>query len=196
MPILAEEPSLFPPSLLAESDSLSERNMAWETRPGSSASEWWLVHTKARQEKSLARDLLRLEISFYLPLVRKNHMIRGRRVQSQLPLFAGYLFICGDASRRSETLATNRVAQIHRVADSQRLCQDLQQINRLIQSGVPLTVERKLAPGQRVRVRTGAFKGTVGTLVSRRGDTKLLVAVDFVGQGVSIEIDDFQLEPA
>lgn len=186
MPILAEEPCLYPESLLDDREGElddGERN-------------WWLVYTKARQEKALARQLLLREIPYYLPLVPKDNLIRGRRVRSHLPLFTGYMFLFADETERTQSLTTNRISQIHMVTDPLQLLYDLQQIHRLIAADALLTLERKLAPGQVVRVRTGPFKGTTGVLVSRRGDTKLLVAVDFLGQGVTVEIDDFQLEAA
>jgi transcriptional antiterminator RfaH len=192
VPILAEEPCLYPDHLLEPVDEWSSE--AW--RDDGSDRHWWLVYTKARQEKALARYLLARQIPFYLPLVPKANLVRGRRVESHLPLFAGYLFLYGDGEQRGEMLTSNRVSQTHRVEDSFGLRRDLRQVNGLIQAGAPLTLEQRLMPGQSVRVRSGPFKGTSGTLISRRGDTKLLVAVDFIGQGVSIEIDDFQLEAA
>ena len=42
---------------------------------------------KSRQEKSLARQLLGMEVPFYLPLIPKTTLIRGRRFTSQIPLF-------------------------------------------------------------------------------------------------------------
>ena len=190
MPILAEETCLYPEHVLESSDDMSDKHW-WE---GRSDRRWWLVYTKARQEKSLARHLLAHEIPFYLPLVPKVNLIRGRRVQSHLPLFAGYVFMYGDDDDRCAMLTSNRVSQTHLVHDAERLRHDLRQVHELIENGARLTLEQRLMPGQYVRVRTGPFKGTTGTLVSRRGDTRLLVAIDFIGQGVSVEIDDFQLE--
>jgi len=44
-------------------------------------------------------------------------------------------------------------------------------------------------------VKAGPFAGLEGTVVVRRGETRLLVAVNFLQQGASVEIDDFVLEP-
>jgi hypothetical protein len=37
--------------------------------------------------------------------------------------------------------------------------------------------------------------GLEGTVVERRGEERLLIAVHFLQQGVSIQISDFQVEP-
>ena len=46
-----------------------------------------------------------------------------------------------------------------------------------------------------MRVTTGSFAGDEGTVITRRGRNRLLVAVTLLQQGVSLEIDDFMLEP-
>ena len=50
-------------------------------------------------------------------------------------------------------------------------------------------------PGDRVRVRRGPLAGVEGTVLTRRGRKRLLVSVDFLQQGASVEIEDFLLEP-
>ena len=83
MPILKEEPSLYPETLLDE----APRDVADR--------RWFALYTKARQEKSLARELLKQRIPFYLPLVKKTNVSRGRKRISQMPLFGGYCFSMG-----------------------------------------------------------------------------------------------------
>ncbi|MEN6450372.1 MAG: transcription termination/antitermination NusG family protein [Thermoguttaceae bacterium] len=183
MPILKEEPNLYPETLLDAEPA------------GDSPRRWLALYTKARQEKSLARELLRYQVPFYLPLVPKTSISRGRRRTSLSPLFGGYVFLYGSEEERLRTLATNRVSRVLSVEDPQQLIYDLRQLKQLISAGAPLTVESRLAPGRRVRVRHGAFAGVEGTVVKRRAETRLLVSITFLQQGASVEIDDFLLEP-
>ena len=157
--------------------------------------QWWAIYTKARQEKALARDLLRREVPFYLPLVPKDYLIRGKRARSYLPLFTGYVFVFGSDEERVESLKTNRISQIISVAEPTRLTRDLSNISRLIALDAPLTIERRLERGAPVRVRSGSMIGLEGEVLSRRGQNRLLVRVNFLQQGASIEIEDFQVEP-
>ena len=105
---------------------------------------------------------------------------------------------------RAETLAeltarlaeeTNRASRMVNVADETELLGELRNLRRLIASDAPLTIERKLEAGRAVRVKSGPLEGTEGVVVSRRGKDCLLVAVTLLQQGVSVEIDDFRLEP-
>jgi len=183
MPILGEEPSLYPATLLDEMASQPcER-------------QWWVLYTRARQEKAISRDLLSFEIPFYLPLVKKTWVSRGRKVSSHTPLFPGYVFLFGTDQERVRSLTTNRISRILTIDDPACLLHDLRQLRRLIVSKAPLTVESRLVPGNHVRVRHGPLAGLEGTVLTRRGETRLLVRVNFIQKGASVEVDDFLLEP-
>jgi transcription antitermination factor NusG len=183
MPILAAETSLFPEGLLDG------------PRDESPARSWWVLYTRARQEKAVARRLLSHEIPFYLPLVSKDHFTRGRCVRSHIPLFAGYVFLFGSEEERARALTTNRIFRTLRVVDQTEFCRDLRRVRQLIESGAPLTVEQRLMPGGRVRVKAGPMIGLEGRVISRRGACRLLVAVNFLQQGASVAIEDFMVEP-
>ncbi len=189
MPILAAEPTVFPNDLLTPGVHDKQKFHLNADR------DWWVVYTRSRQEKAVARELLRYGVAFYLPLISQDRVVRGRRVRSFLPLFSGYLFLFGDDNERIMTLKTNRISRILPVTDPDQLCRDLYQVSQLIASDAPLTVERRLQPGQRVRIKAGPFRGYEGTLIRRQGRHRFQVAVSYLNQGVSIEIDDVAVEP-
>lgn len=183
MPVLGEEPTLYPKCLLdGMNGELLDRC-------------WWAVYTKVRQEKAFARDLLRHKIPFYLPIVKKTLTYGRRKVLSRVPLFGGYVFMFGSDDERGISLTTSRVSRILSVADPEKLRSDLRQLQELITLGVPLTIESRLAPGRRVRIRRGPFEGLEGTVVGRRGQMRLIVHVDFLQQGASVEIEDYMVDP-
>ncbi len=192
MPILTTEVCVYPSDLL--NDVAGDQNR-FDDENVLDDPCWWVFYTRARQEKSLARDLLQREIGFYLPVVARRLLIRGRAVHSYVPLLTGYVFgYCSNADR-VRALMTNRVAQVLAVADPVQLRRDLQNIQVLIDSGAPLTVEARLEAMQPVRVRAGALAGLEGTVVRRKKQTRLVIGITMLQQGVSLEIDDFLLEP-
>ncbi|MFO7903452.1 MAG: transcription termination/antitermination NusG family protein [Pirellulaceae bacterium] len=194
MPILQQETSVYPEQLLSEPPYLFDGEVSNEVDDGEERC-WWAVYAKSRQEKSLARQLVGHDIPFYLPLIPKDNIIRARRVRSHIPLFAGYLFLFGNEQERVTTLTTNRISRILPVVDQQRLRGDLANIQALIDHNAPLSVERRLQPGDPVRIKSGALKGLEGCVIKRHGKARLLVAVTYLQQGVSVEIDDCALEP-
>src|SRR4051812_10260941 len=100
MPLLPQEPCVFPTQLFEEPslERCEER-------------AWWVLHTRPRQEKSLARALHQSGIPFYLPLIARRLNVRGRSLTSHVPLFAGYLFLLADRDEYLAALATSRVVQ-------------------------------------------------------------------------------------
>jgi transcriptional antiterminator RfaH len=187
MPILEQEVCVYPEDLLSEFPATYD-DKALDRR-------WWAVYTKSRQEKALARHLIGHQVPFYLPLIPKDNIIRNRRVRSHVPLFSGYIFLFGSEEERVTTLTTNRISRILPVHDEDRLRRDLANVRALIDSNAPLSAERRLTPGHPVRIKTGSLQGLEGVVVKRHGKTRLLVAVTYLQQGVSIEIDDCALEP-
>jgi transcription antitermination factor NusG len=185
MPILPVEPDIFPNELLERAGDLSLAD-----------GQWWAMYTLARREKELMRRLRGLEIPFYSPLVHKRTRSPGGRVrESYVPLFASYVFLYGTQQQRYQALTTNCISRSLSVPDPEGLTHDLRQIRRLIELDAPLTVEARIEPGRRVRVRSGSMAGLEGTVTKRRGRDWLVVAVEFLQQGASVLLEDFQVEP-
>lgn len=182
MPILDTEVSQFPEHLLEDCRSLGSDRC------------WWVAYTMARQEKALARRLLRWQIPFFLPLTPKDNYFRGRRIRSHIPLFSGYVFLFARADERMLALGTNRISSMLSVADQEQLFRDLRQVHHLVTSGLQVTFESHLVPGQRVAVKAGAMMGLEGTVISRRGQSRIVIAVNFLQKGASIAIDSSLLE--
>lgn len=181
MPILGEEPDIFPEDVLEPSD---DPNLSW-----------WAIYTLSRKEKLLMRKLREKKIAYYGPLVTRRYKSPAGRIrQSHLPLFANYVFVRGDETERYETVSTGCVSRCVPVVEPLQLVTDLRQIRNLIETGAALTPEERLVPGDYVRVKTGPFAGFEGTVIQRDGHQRLLVAVKFMNQGASAKLDDCQLE--
>jgi transcription antitermination factor NusG len=182
MPLLALETDLYPADLLDREAAVPGR-------------AWWVLYTMSRREKELMRRLLGAGIGFYGPLVKhRKRSPEGRVRSSYLPLFAGYVFLHGDDDERRAALATNCVSRCLAVSDSDELVRDLKQVRRLIEANVPLTPEARLEAGQRIRVCSGSLAGLEGTVIKRHGQQRLLVAVEFLQQGASVQIEDCGVE--
>ena len=155
---------------------------------------WWVAHTKSRNEKALAKDLIQKDISYFLPMSWKVRRQGGRTIRSLLPLFSGYLFFCGKESQRIEVLRTNRVANLLAVKDQQRLLDELSQIEQALRTGATLTPHRYLKAGQYCRVIGGPLADLQGIVVKTRGAARLLLQIDMLGQATSVEIDTDMIE--
>ena len=150
---------------------------------------WWVAHTRSRNEKALAQDLIRRDISYFLPMTWRVRRRKDRTMRSLLPLFTGYLFFCGEEGERLELLRTNRVANLIEVKDQAKLLNELSQIEKALRAGAPLTPHKFLKAGQRCRVIGGPLADLHGIVVTTRTATRLVLQVDILGRATSVEID-------
>ena len=186
MPVLLLEPFVFPPDLLSEPTLLSADESA----------RWWVLHTRPRAEKAVARALVNREIPFFFPLSRKCRNARGRIIASYLPLFPGYVFLFGNSQQRLKALETNTIVSTLFVPDQQRLGQDLARIYHLMASGASLVPEEQLQPGMWVEISAGPLMGMRGRILRRANRLRFVVEVDFLRRGASVEVDEAMITPA
>jgi transcription antitermination factor NusG len=66
---------------------------------------------------------------------------------------------------------------------------DLEAVRLLVSSGVPLDVNQRLIPGQRVEVRSGPFMGIQGELVRVKCEKRLVINAQLLTSSVSVEVD-------
>ncbi len=183
MPILKQEQDIWPVNLLDES------------APISAETPWWAMYTLPRFEKKLMRQLVELDIPFYGPTIARRYRSPQGRIRTSIdPLFPNYVFVCGDEVVRYKAVCTGSISRWLQVPDASDLIVDLRQIHDLIQLNEPMAPETRLEPGQRVRVKSGVFKGFEGTIVRRENDIRLLIAVRYMGRGASVALDDCQVE--
>lgn len=156
---------------------------------------WWVLHTRPRAEKSLARHLLVRNLSFFLPQYLRQWRSRGRLFRSYMPLFPGYIFLRGDAQKRLNALATNQVVRTLAVADPDQLRVDLVRVYRMMQAGMLLAPEEQLKPGQAVEVAAGPLAGLEGKILRRGKQLRFFVEVRLLQCGVSVEIEGWMIRP-
>lgn len=155
---------------------------------------WWVAHTKSRNEKALAHDLIAKDVSYFLPMTWKIRHVRGRKIKSLLPLFSGYLFFCGDEKQRLELLRTNRVANLIEVRNQQTLLSELADIEHAIRAGATLQRHKYIKTGQQCRVTSGPLRNLEGIVLKTRTGTRLILKVEMLGQAASVEVDTDSIE--
>jgi transcriptional antiterminator RfaH len=185
MPILPAEPECYPPDL-------------WEHESAVKAqadSQWWCLHTKPRQEKSLARDLYNQRLAYYLPqVVREDYTPQGRKTRSIIPFFPSYLFLFGDERARVDALRGNRLVNVLNVVDQATLERDLRQIHQMLRSGLSVSSAHSVSIGSKVKILTGPLEGIEGTVIRRGNRDQFVAVVNFLRQGAVVDLQDWQVE--
>jgi transcriptional antiterminator RfaH len=184
MPLLPLEPYKYPNELFEPS----------EVADGA-AERWWVLHSRPRAEKALARQFSARRLAFFLPIYHKHWRSNGRSQSSHLPLFPGYIFLRGDDEARVSALTTNLIANVLPVPDQGALYTDLARVHHLMESGSSLTPEERLQPGTRVEITAGPLAGLEGKVLHRGKHLHFFIEVRLLQQGVSVAIESWMLQP-
>ena len=183
MPVLPAEPCVFPETLFDDAETAD------------AAGRWWVLQTRPRMEKSVARKLLKGNVPYFLPVHTRRWRTQGRLVSAHLPLFTGYLFLYGESEARLAALQTNLVAMCLHVEDQAELQSDLTRVYRLMTSGGALTPEDRLQVGDWVEIASGPMAGLEGKIIRQGNRVRFCVEVKMLQQGVSVDIERSMLRP-
>lgn len=178
MPLLRKETDLLPADFFALPQD---------------AFPWLVVHVRSRQEKTLARHLVRHSVPFYLPLMSSERLRAGRRLSSHVPLFPGYVFLRTDAAQRDVVWRSGAAVSVLDVTDQDQLRAELEQIRRLQIAGASFEPLVSFAPGDAVRITEGAFSGYSGRVIREKGRERLVVDISLLRRSVAVELERTRL---
>lgn len=163
------------------------------SRRGAEA-RWFVLHTRYNQEKKVAEQLAARGVEHFLPLTQHTRRYGRRRMQVELPLFSGYIFLLGSPQDAYEQDRTRRLVQIIEVRDQLRLEWELSNIRMALECGVDLSPYRHLHEGVRVRVTEGPFEGLEGVIEDCTRPDRLILQVEMLGRSVAVELHGAALE--
>ncbi len=185
MPILDEEPDLYPVELLESPEIVVPDG------------QWYAIYTLSRREKELMRRLRVQKIAHYGPMVpRRTRSPKGRVRTSFVPLFSGYVFVYGTEEDRYNTVATGCISKCLTVTEPEILVSDLAKIRLLALHGEDIQAETRPSVGQKARIVRGPLKERelVGIISQVNSQHRLTIVVNFLQQGASITVDEADIE--
>jgi len=155
---------------------------------------WYALYTRSRHEKQVDGMLRRMALESYLPLRRAWSRRQDRRVTVELPALPGYLFVRCTLYGEVRAQIKKTPGVIHVVENAGRACvipeHEIQSLRTVLERSFEAEVHPYFNLGDRVEVVRGPFVGARGQLVRvATGRHKLVVAVEWVNQAVSVEID-------
>ena len=159
---------------------------------------WYAVRTRPRHEKKVASELEEKGIKIYVPLVNQVRRWSDRRKIIQVPLFSCYTFVHSILDLQLRLAIYSISGALGFVGPNNQAvaipAAQIETIQSLMASNVPLTPYPSLKAGQRVRVRGGALDGVEGTLVNR-DQRRLVVSVESIHASFSINLEGYDVEP-
>lgn len=158
---------------------------------GSDPAAWYAIWTRSRHEQVVRQQLEQKGIDVFLPTVLKWSRWKDRKKQVAWPLFPGYCFARFGADQRVSVLkCTGAVSIVSFNGAPAEIPEDqLTGIRQLVESDLQFDPCPLIHEGDKVEVTHGPLKGVVGRLVRKGTHARLILAVDLIGQGVSVEVD-------
>ena len=153
--------------------------------------QWFALAVKPRYDKAVARTLAGKGYQTLVPLYKKRRQYAARYMESELPLFPGYVFCRLHPLKRLPVLTTPGVTQILGAGNTPiPLCDsEIASLMKAIESRLPLEPFPYLQAGQKVRINQGALAGIEGVVVGSRQRPRLVLSITLLQRSVLLEVD-------
>ena len=155
------------------------------------AVSWYAVWTRSRHEQVVREQVEQKGFEAFLPTIPKWSRWKDRKKKIDWPLFPGYCFARFAPADRLAILKCTCVVSI--VSFNGEIAPipdvEIEGIRTLVQSDLQYDPVPFINEGEMVEVVHGPLKGVVGRLVRKGAHARLMLAVDLIGQAVSVEVD-------
>lgn len=155
--------------------------------------QWYLVHTKPRQEACAQENLERQGYECYLPLLQREKVRQGSLTVEDEALFPRYLFIRLDCSASGKSWVPIRSTKgVSRLvsfgSEPAKIGEDLIESLRSQQAVGQLPLRRVFEAGQRVQLVNGPFSGIEGVFLETDGERRVMVLIEMLSKPVSVAV--------
>jgi transcriptional antiterminator RfaH len=156
--------------------------------------QWYVIHTKPRQERRALDNLERQGFQAWLPTIEMEKLRRGKLTRVVEPMFSRYLFIQLDKTQTNwspirSTLGVSKLVSFGNVPAvvPDALIEALQQADGAQR-------EYLLKEGDAVQFVSGPLQGLEGILQQRDGELRALVLIELISQPqrISTAIEDIR----
>jgi transcription antitermination factor NusG len=158
---------------------------------------WYAAYTSSNHEKRVAEQLTRKSVEHFLPLYNTVRRWKDRRVDLQLPLFPGYIFVRIALRDRLEVLKAPGVVRILGLngAPTEVPKEQVESLRLAFSEGLRAEPHPYLNKGRRVRIKSGPLAGWKGVIVRRKGDLRVVLSAELIQRSIIMDIEASFLEP-
>ena len=145
--------------------------------------------------------LLKKQMEVFLPKVTVRSKRRDRKIMIRVPLFPGYVFVKTDLHPHHHLEIVKTVGAVRLIGNKQGPIpvpdETVASLKIMVSTDYPVTTGNRLQKGDRVMVVSGPFAGVVGTFVRYRGQGRVIVNIEALGQyaGVEVSQEDIEIVP-
>jgi transcription antitermination factor NusG len=152
---------------------------------------WYAVCTCAHHEKRVAERLGERAVEHFLPLYNSVRRWNDRRVQLQLPLFPGYVFVHLALRDRLRVLEIPSAVRLVGFSGPPVALPDdeMEALRDSLTSRLRAEPHPYLTVGRRVRVVGGPLAGLEGIVVRKKKQLRFIISLDLIMRSVAVELE-------
>ena len=158
---------------------------------------WYAAYTSAHHEKRVAEQLKVRHVEHFLPTYSSLRRWKDRRVQLELPLFPGYVFVRMAMCERLPVLQIPGLARLVGFDGTPAALpdEDIEALRTSLATGLRAEPHPFLTVGRKVRLKSGPLAGLEGILVRKKRRARFVVSVDLIQRSIAVEVDEADLRP-
>ena len=154
---------------------------------------WFLIHTKPRQEFCALENLKQQGFNCYLPMLLVERARQGKWAEVSEPLFPRYLFIQlgqdGSSQSWSPIRSTRGVSRLVSFGNQPaKVPSELVQTLRLLDAERAGAIRPAFKSGEQVRVLEGPFAGLDAIYEMKDGDGRVIVLIELMSKPTQLKL--------
>jgi len=160
-------------------------------------SRWFALSVRHQHEQQIGQLLKCKGWETLVPTYRTRRTWSDRTKELELPLFSGYVFCQFEAAEKLQVLNTPGISKIVGFAGAPAPVEEseIEELRRVVASGLPVHPWPYLKPGDKVRIERGPLRGVEGTLLRDKDGLRLIVGIELLQRSVAVELDPDTISP-
>ena len=154
--------------------------------------EWYFLQTKPREHMKACENLKRQGFGVFLPLILKTVKKNGKFIDSEVPLFPGYLFM----STTTDPVPWKSINATRGISKAATLDGIYRPINNSIVEGIKHRCDEnsiiqnidKIVPGNRIKIERGPFADFICTVDEIADSRRAWVFIELLNQQTKTEV--------
>ena len=162
-----------------------------EQEQAMSQPHWYAAYTCAQHEKRVAAELGAREVEHFLPLYSSLRRWKDRRVELELPLFPGYIFVRLALCERMRVVQIPSVVRLVGFGGLATALPDTEMeiLRKGLCQGLRAEPHPFLTVGRRVQITAGPFAGLEGVLKRKKSNLRVVVSLELIQRSVAVDVD-------
>lgn len=152
---------------------------------------WYVVYTKPKNEKKVAKQLEEMGITVFCPLKTVLRQWSDRKKRVEEPLFSSYVFVQLDDKARAKVFDAVGVVRYLFWLGKPAIVRDneIERLKKWLSSDYKSIETQRYTPGNIIQIAEGPFMGQHALVNEQRGK-KIRLQLEAIGIEIIIELKD------